>query len=252
MKVLEQTSYRLRVRECPWLIWFVGGFFSFIPILMLSFLPVGEIHCQRQIIPYECIITHTSLVSQKRVKIPLTLLYQAKLENYIDSDGDPMYRVVLEVAGQSITLGYASSNVGNRAAIVEQINQFRANPNQTQLSARLDDGWLIEIFTGVFFLSGMAFISLASVLTVDLDQRGGTFTIQHANFFRRTQKELLLREIGNIAIEIHKDSDGETYCVVVHLTSGEKVPLRNYYSSGYDNKKKLANLLRQFLNLPPL
>lgn len=252
MKVLEQTSYRLRVRDYPWVMWFVGGFFIFMPILMLSFLPVGEIHCQRQTVPYECIITRTSLVSQERVKIPLTSLYQAKLEDYIDSEGDRMYRVVLEVAGQSITLGYASSVVGNRAAIVEQINQFRANPNQTQLSARLDDRRLIEIFAGVFFLVGMALISLTSVLTLDLDQRRGTFTIQHANFFRRTQKELLLREIGDIAIESNEDSDGDTYRVVVHLTSGEKVPLRNYYSSGYNNKKKLANLLRQFLNPPPL
>ncbi|WP_298616320.1 hypothetical protein [uncultured Thermosynechococcus sp.] len=252
MKVLEQTSYRLRVRERPWLTWFVGGFFSFIPILMLGFLQVGEIHCQRQTVPYECIITHTSLVSQERVKIPLTLLYQAKLENYIDSDGDRMYRVVLEVAGQSIRLGNASSDVGNRAAIVEQINQFRANPNQTQLSARLYDLWLIGIFAGAHFLPGMAAISLASVLNLDLDKRRGTFTIQHANFFRRTQKELLLREIRDIAIESHKDSDGNTHRIVVHLTSGEKVPLRNYYRGGYNNMKKLANLLRQFLNLGPL
>lgn len=253
MKILEQTDYRLRLRERPLLSWFMGGMFVLVPMLMLSFFPVAEIHCQRQTLPYECITTTTSFVSQQRVKIPLSLLRQAKLEDYIDSEGDRMYRVVLEVAGNSTILGVASSEPGDRAAMVQQINQFLANPNQTQLSARVDDRWLIGIIAGVFFLVGMSFISFTPVLTVDLDRGSGTLTILHGNFFRRTQKELRLREISDIAIESSVDSDGDRlYRVVVHLTSGETVPLRQYYSSGYDSKKELVNLLRQFLYLPPL
>lgn len=266
MKILEQTDYRLRLRERPWAIWLMGGVFALpfvlsfaMPILMLSFSPVTAIRCQRQTLPYECIATKTSLVSQERVRIPLSLLRQAKLEDYVDSEGDRMYRVVLEVAGNSIILGTTSSQASSRAAIVQQINQFLANPNQTELSARVDDrGHMkIESIEGVFFFIGIfigiSFISLASVLTLDLDRSSGTFTICHANFFRRTRKELRLREISDIGIESSPSSDGDRlYRVVVHLTSGETVPLRQYYSNGYNDKKELANLLRQFLYLPPL
>lgn len=260
MKILEQTDYRLRLRERPWGMWLMGGMFTLpfaMPILMLSFSPVTAIRCQRQTLPYDCIATTTSLVSQQRVKIPLSLLRQAKLEDYVDSEGDRLYRVVLEVAGSSTILGTASSQASSRAAMVQQINQFLANPNQTELSARVDDrGHMqIEIAGGVFLfiVIGISYISLASVLTLDLDRSSGTFTICHANFFRRTRKELRLREISDIAIESSESSDGDRlYRVVVHLTSGETVPLRQYYSNGYDDKKELANLLRQFLHLPPL
>ncbi|HIK22171.1 MULTISPECIES: hypothetical protein [unclassified Thermosynechococcus] len=62
-----------------------------------------------------------------------------------------------------------------------------------------------------------------------------------------------MREIRDIAIDIHKDSDGDRlYRVVVQMTSGDTVPLQPYYSGDYSSKKKLANLLRAFLYLPPL
>ncbi|GIV64706.1 MAG: hypothetical protein KatS3mg045_2045 [Bellilinea sp.] len=63
-----------------------------------------------------------------------------------------------------------------------------------------------------------------------------------------------MREIRNIAIDIHEDSDGDRlYRVVVHMTSGDTVPLQPYYSGDYSSKKKkLANLLREFLYLSPL
>lgn len=253
MQILEQTDYRLRLRERPWLIWCVGGMLGLVPMLMLSVFPVAEINCQRQTLPYECVVTTTSLVIQKRVNIPLSLLRQAKLEDYIDSEGDRLYRIVLEAEGHSTTLDIASSDVSDRAAVVQQVNQFLANPNQTQLSARVDDRWLMGIFAGVFFVVGMSLIAFTPVLTLDLDRSNGTFTIHNANFFRRSHRELPLGEISDIAIESSVDSDGDRlYRVVVHLTSGEKVPLRRYYSSGYGSKKELANLLRQFLHRPPL
>ncbi|URR34842.1 hypothetical protein NBE99_09340 [Thermosynechococcus sp. HN-54] len=252
MKVLEQTDYRLRLQERPLALWLFGGLFCLVPVLILSVFPVADIECQRQTFPYECVVTTTSFVTQERVKIPLSVLRQAKLEDYIDSEGDRMYRIVLEGVADSIPLGIASSDAGDRATIVEQINQFLANPNQMQLSARVDDRWLIQIVVGVFFLVGASLIALTPVLTLDLDRSSGTLTIFHANFFRRTHKELRLREISDITIESSVDSEGDRlYRVVVHLASGEKVPLRHYYSSGYNSKKELANHLRQFLYLPP-
>ncbi|MFN3678825.1 hypothetical protein [Thermosynechococcus sp.] len=255
MKILEQTDYQLRLRERPWLIWFVGGMFIFLPILMLiSFPAVVEIYCQRQTLPYECVATTSSLgIQQNRIKIPLSLLQQAKLEDYLDREGDRLYRVLLEVEGNSIRLGSSSSNPSDRAVMVQQINEFLAHPNQTELSVRVDDRWLIGVGGGGFFLIGILIIAFTPVFTLHLDRGGGTLTIVRRNFFRRTRKELRLREIRDIAIESSVSSDGDRlYRVVAHLTSGETVPLQLYSSSGYDSKKELANLLRQFLSLPPL
>ncbi|BAY52415.1 hypothetical protein NIES2134_125160 [Thermostichus vulcanus NIES-2134] len=253
MEVLEEPDYRLRVRERPLLIWLVGGIMGLGPMPLLGFLSVAKIHCQRQTLPYECIATTSSFIIQERVNIPLSLLQQAKLEEDIDSEGDRMYRVVLEVSGNSIVFGSAASPPGDRAAMVQQMNQFLGNPNQTQLSARVDDRWPVGLMAGVFFLVGMSLIFFIPVLTLDLDRGSGTLTILHANFFRRTYQELSLRDIRDIAIESYQDSEGDRlYRVLVHLTSGDTVPLRQYYSSGYGSKKKLANLLREFLHLPPL
>ncbi|QLL29329.1 hypothetical protein D3A95_09130 [Thermosynechococcus sichuanensis E542] len=206
---------------------------------------------------------HDNLFGEPRAgKIPLSLLRQAKLEDYDDSEGDRMYRVVLEVAGNSIILGTASSQASRPAAIVQQINQFLANPNQTELSAHVEDREDVGmwIMAGVFFFVGTSFSYsiLPPVLTLDLDRSSGTFTICYGKFFRRTRKELCLREISDIAIESYPRSDYDNdpvYYVVVRLFSGETVPLEQSYSSdssGYDDKKELANLLRQFLYLPPL
>ncbi|HIK34915.1 MULTISPECIES: hypothetical protein [unclassified Thermosynechococcus] len=48
---MEPTDDRLRVRERPWQIGFIGGI-TFTLIFWLIFFSVGEIHCQRQTVPY--------------------------------------------------------------------------------------------------------------------------------------------------------------------------------------------------------
>ncbi|BCX11779.1 MAG: hypothetical protein KatS3mg067_0717 [Thermosynechococcus sp.] len=175
------------------------------------------------------------------------------MEEDIDSEGDRWYGVVLEVAGKSILLGNTASQRGDRAAVVQQINQFLRNPNQTELSARVDDRWIVGIIAGVFFLVGMSLISFAPLLALDLDRGSGTLTIRRGNFFHRTRKELPLREIRDIAIESYKNYEGDRFSrVVVHMTSGDTVPLRWSYRADYSSEKKLANLLREFLYLPPL
>ncbi|HIK22172.1 MAG TPA: hypothetical protein IGQ16_00690 [Thermosynechococcus sp. M3746_W2019_013] len=50
-----------------------------------------------------------------------------------------LFLIVLDVAGKSTVLGSAISQPSDRAAIVQQINQFLGDPNQTELSARADD-----------------------------------------------------------------------------------------------------------------
>ncbi|BCX11780.1 MAG: hypothetical protein KatS3mg067_0718 [Thermosynechococcus sp.] len=77
MKRLAQTNY-LRLRERSLMEYFLGGMFLVHTLLILSSFTVAEIHCQRQTLPYECIATTTSLVIQERVKIPLSVLRQAK------------------------------------------------------------------------------------------------------------------------------------------------------------------------------
>ncbi|QEQ02293.1 hypothetical protein FFX45_06440 [Thermosynechococcus sp. CL-1] len=256
MKVIEQTEYRLRLREQPLFFWLGGGVLCLCSVFLLSTLPFAKIECQRQTLPYECVATTPFFVIQRRVKIPLSVLRQAKLEDYIDSEGDRMYSIVLEAGADSIPLGMHSSDGDSRAAIVQQINQFLSNPNQMQLSTNVDNPWLIQMVVGVIFLVGVMGVSLivfAPALTLDLNRSSGTFTIYHGYFFPRTKQELRLQDIKEVAIEELVDSNGDRfYRVVMHLTSGETVPLRQYYSSGYDSKKKLANLLRQFLYLPPL
>ncbi|GIV64705.1 MAG: hypothetical protein KatS3mg045_2044 [Bellilinea sp.] len=96
MKILAQTANSLRLRQRSLENWFIDMIFCLLSMLTLSLFPVGQIHCQRQTLPYGCIITTTYFVIQERVNIPLPLLRQAKLEEDIDSESDRIYRIVLD------------------------------------------------------------------------------------------------------------------------------------------------------------
>ncbi|XFA72127.1 hypothetical protein RYO59_000348 [Thermosynechococcaceae cyanobacterium Okahandja] len=169
-----------------------------------------------------------------------------------DSDGDPTYQVELRTATRTIPFGNFSSAYGERRRTVERINQFLATPQQSQLHLTQDDRWIGWLISTLMLAVGGGLALLPPVVDVEFDRTDGTWTLQRRNLFGHNKQEYRLRDITDVFLEINPDSDGgSTYRIVIQLASGETVPLRHYYSSGYHGKQQVVERLRQFLQLPP-
>lgn len=108
-----------------------------------------------------------------------------------------------------------------------------------------------KIFGGGFVLTGVGLIlAFANTVTSEFNRTTGRF--------RRTMRGILRNEeiahsLGEIVdVDVFASASGNpsrAYRVDVTLASGERVPLTPSYSSGKDDKERVAATVREFLNL---
>ena len=99
-----------------------------------------------------------------------------------------------------------------------------------------DQGW-------VFGLVGLGFIAIPSVLTVTVDEEHETLDVSHRSLLRRSSRSFPMRDIAFVNVPEDSDGDG-LYRVELELHSGERVPLRGFFSIGKRGKQRLARLIR--------
>ncbi len=115
------------------------------------------------------------------------------------------------------------------------------------------------IFGLISFLVGAVLaLYLASITTITGDKMLGTLAIRHRSLLRSQVKEVPLHGIASVKLDTtgtHHRRSGHTtsFRLTLVTTSGEKIPLDGYYTSGllafFDQQKK-AQKLREFLGLP--
>ncbi|MBN2386212.1 MAG: PH domain-containing protein [Anaerolineales bacterium] len=113
------------------------------------------------------------------------------------------------------------------------------------------DQWVILV---VSVTIGLLILLLASILIVQADKSTGLLTITSRSLLRRKVTEIPIREITAVRVEQSRgqDDDGRrqtSYRIAVDLASGESVPFRSYYSSGFSAKAEEAQELRTFLGV---
>jgi hypothetical protein len=106
-------------------------------------------------------------------------------------------------------------------------------------------------------ISLLVLLVFATVTTITIDKNQGLFSISKHSVLLHKRQDIPLHEIANFEIEAtrsHSSSSHHnhqtTYRIVMVKTSGEKVPLQGYYSSGYGDKAQKARQYCEFLNLP--
>lgn len=110
-----------------------------------------------------------------------------------------------------------------------------------------------DIFTVLFLLIGVGILLLSKELLVILDQEAGELRLQYRGLLGRSTHTIALSEIRDVMIEhSHSSRGGTTYRVTLVLQSGQRHPLRSYYSSGYTAKEKMANQIRAAIGLGDL
>jgi hypothetical protein len=97
---------------------------------------------------------------------------------------------------------------------------------------------------------GLPLALLGAVLTVSLDSGRGVLHLHYRSLLHHSTKEYPVSDVAAVLIGSSRSSKGgRTYRVELVLKSGERVPLRSYYSSGRDGKESQAARLRAALGL---
>lgn len=114
-----------------------------------------------------------------------------------------------------------------------------------------------SIFMMILFVSiGLLLtIFFASVNTINADRVHHILTIHSRSFIQASSESYPFDEIAGFEVENSmrrsgRRSNNSTYRLVLVKTSGERIPLRGFYTSGYNGKGRNAQALNDYLNLP--
>ncbi len=96
---------------------------------------------------------------------------------------------------------------------------------------------------------GALFALLPSTHTFAFSRSERRLIVLRSRLGRTTREEYSLRDIADAYVDESRSSEGGgTWRVVVQLTDGQTVPVTSYYTSGYANKRRAADLIRGFLD----
>lgn len=98
------------------------------------------------------------------------------------------------------------------------------------------------------FVAGLISLILSEINTCNFNTHTGQFTLKRQNLLGTKEIQHRLSEI--VGVEIGSYS-GEriTYRVEIVLSSSQRVPLTNNFSSDYEGRQNTASLIRRFLRL---
>lgn len=135
--------------------------------------------------------------------------------------------------------------------IVSQINSFLENPLKESLTIydetekRLGyTGFAISAFVGLVTFLILAF---APYITCSFDRELNLVTIERSSLFGKKIFEHKTSDITAVTVE--DASEEANYRLVLMLSSGEKLPLTYFFSSGWHEKQHMANRVQKFLRI---
>lgn len=112
-----------------------------------------------------------------------------------------------------------------------------------------------RVFGGGFVLAGVTMIlGFANTVTAEFNRTTGRFRRSSRGLLRNQEIGHALNEIVKVDVVASPSGNpSRAYRIVLTLASGERVPLTSSYSSGKDDKERIAVTVRRFLNLrnPP-
>lgn len=117
-------------------------------------------------------------------------------------------------------------------------------------------GWAFfggeRVLGGGFVLAGMAIgLLFANTITIGFDRRTGRFTRSIKGLVRNDVVAHPLEQISGVDVEAGASGNpSRSYRVCVLIKDGARVPLTSAYSSGREDKARLAAEVRRFLGLP--
>ncbi len=270
-KTLEETKNRLIFQIRPTLSWAIGVFFGAIAFLFILFVllssPTTILTCkystESSIDQYypSCQLVAISWIGTEQNKTLISQLQAALLEAKLDTNKDSSlfdrYRILLIADKDNVpfreSYTYKSDpSYQNLVAIASQINSFIAHPLQNSLIIEQNEkdlgyvGWGICVF---FSLITFLVLTVSPYVTCSFDRELNLVTIERRNLFGKKVLEDKISNIIAVKVEEQSDTESSTYRLTLMLASGEKLPLRYFFTSGWQEKQLFANQIQNFLGI---
>ncbi len=263
MKIIHHSPTLLTLQLRPWFLWLFGAAFSTAGLVVILLLGnVTTLTCQRTGTTGDCKLSQSGVLDSSLQRLPLNEVRGAEIATHHNRDGNTYQIRLLTDTGEIPLTSYYSSGYSSKANVVQQIEQFVSNPEISSLSIQEDGRWFAYPFGGVFLLSGLAIATcFGQVVTCSFDKTMGKFTIQRQGLLGNHQRHYRIQDISNVEIEESRGNNSSTYRVslVIYDDSSDgyqrsknyhqMVPLTTYYSSGYNEKQKTVDSIRNFLDL---
>lgn len=281
IKIYEQTQNKLNFTMQPKLSRFLGLFIGQIGVIFLcatfTIIPVTQLNCDRvlqnlhsssvsadieqkassvicQLIEFD-FLGHQK--SQKQISGLIGVYLDKQTKTDKNGKKSYAYQVLLLTNRESIPftrVTYSDYFQEKAEYIILRIKRFLAEPLENNLIVKQDDRLAVDaaIILSLFcFLLSLLLIAAGSFINCNFDKESNVLTLSRYRWFGKLGKAVFqysLNEIVDIKVE-SSDSDegGFVYRVTLILASGESVPLSSVYSSGFEEKQQIVNLMKTFL-----
>lgn len=273
MLILRRTSQILMLRIFPVEQWLTGLFPT--AVFLILFIIYGRtqsiLTCQRTAPDQgRCqLVASRPLRSEVQLDMPLSQVKEATF----NSRGSQVSLVTQD--GRAFPITTYAIPVEEENAV--RINAFLSDPEQRHLKVvegTVDVGWhpiqdwlwlpISVVFSPLVWICGIVFVFVnrtSEIVTCTLDQRLGKVIIERRGIRRFQKLEYPLEDIVGVEVERWKTrrQTGDTmnvngrfitlFRVNLILRSGDRAPLSRQFSQFHGGKEKLADCIRQFLNL---
>ena len=254
MKIVQYNDNILQLRpRGGWFILLMGALLIVTtPVWLLLFGQTTQLTCERTAAGSPRCRLSKAIFGVALRDDPIEALQGARVAESRDSDGDLMYKLVLDTGAGSVPFTNVSSSSYNpKARRAADINNFVADTSIGSLTVESGGaiGWIVS---GVLALMGVSLLfggmrMSATVWTFDRTQKV-VVKERHGLATSRTW-QYDLAEIQDALVTESRDSDGDrTYRVELVSHQGERIPMTNWYSSGYRKKEDTVRVIQQFLN----
>lgn len=196
-----------------------------------------------------CKLTSTSYLDTKeRFNIPVSDIYSA-IANYAPFDEKVESIIILRTKkGVRYLTAFDQYNI---QANVSQINKFLNDKKQNKLVISKDNTVINIVYLNIFLIILLSFTSLMEFIKVIVDKEADKIFIKTTSLFGVNLNMVEIPDVKDVEIQIKslsKESQSvRQYRILLRTHSGDSVPLTSQYAINWNNTKKSADEIIDFL-----
>lgn len=253
MKIVENNPNQLILRSDPFGQIIFGLLFALAGLAFTYFFARSvDMHCEHvKTGQITCQLTDKLLgITPVRTRT-ISNITSADVEKHRSNKRGYTYEVTLSTTndGAVSVTGFSSSGYSPKAEIAQQVNDFIQNERTKTLDIQVGMEYIVLIFLFVFVGVGIGAVVTAKTVQVEMIRSEGTLRIRRDGLFGSSQQEFLLREIQHVELQVHRSrKSASTYRIALYTTSNEEIALSSFYTSGYEDKKRAVEAMREFLS----
>lgn len=244
MKVLEQTSNRLKLQHVPLMRWISGGLCIALSlgglVYLIGFKPVSASLDCRYIsnVQASCELRQFTWVGGMQVRKIYDLQGATVIRRSSGKRGSTYHVGISNGVNTIAFLKDSDGGSSQQEAIVAQINQFTSTPNQSPLQLQQSGRTKASLF-GLFSLIGIGFggfMTLSPATTCTFYKRLNQVVLENKSWYgSRCSVEYPLNQVSKVEIEERQVKHGrKVYRAVLVLASAERIPLNRDYTTEKD------------------